>query len=65
MRVKIKSKDTTCPVYYDNVVSFFQEGQTLALLFEDGKVRNFPMIHLWYYETEMPREKTKLDSDLN
>lgn len=59
MRVKIKPKDTTSPVYYDNVLSHFLEGNTLGLLFDDGSVRNFPLVHIWYYETIQPREKTK------
>lgn len=58
MRVKIKLKDTTTPVFYENVLSHFLEGPTLALLFEDGSVRNFPLIHIWYYETKQTREKT-------
>lgn len=62
MKVKIKLKDTTTPVFYNNVLSHFLEGQTLALLFEDGSVRNFPFIHIWYYETTQPREKTEVPS---
>lgn len=64
MTVKIKCKDTTTPVYYDKVVSHFQEGNTLALLFEDGEVRNFPFMHIWYYATTQPREKTKVNKEL-
>lgn len=64
MVVKIKLKDTTTPVYYDEVVSHFTEGCTLALLFKDGSVRNFPMIHIWYYETKQPREKTKVAEEV-
>ena len=63
MTVKIKLKDTTTPVYYENVLSHFIEGCTLALLFQDGSVRNFPMIHVWYYETKQPREKTRVQED--
>lgn len=59
MRVKIKPKDSTSPVFYDNVLSHFLEGETLGLLFETGEVRNFPLMHIWYYETIQPREKTK------
>jgi hypothetical protein len=65
MVVKIKLKDTTTPVYYENVVSHFMEGPTLALLFEGGEVRNFPLIHIWYYETKQPREKTKVENELS
>lgn len=64
MTVKIKLKDTTTPIFYDKVVSHFLEGSTLALLFETGEVRNFPLIHIWYYETKQPREKTKIASEL-
>ena len=63
MTVKIKLKDTTTPVFYEKVMSHFLEGPTLALLFEDGSVRNFPLIHIWYYETKQPREKTKTPGD--
>jgi hypothetical protein len=41
------------------------EGPTLALLFEGGEVRNFPLIHIWYYETKQPREKTKVLSEID
>ena len=64
MTVKIKLKDTTTPVFYDKVISHFLEGNTLALLFEDGSVRNFPFIHIWYYETKQPRLKTKIESEI-
>jgi hypothetical protein len=64
MTVKIKLKDTTTPVYYENVVSHFQEGPTLALLFDKNIVRNFPMIHIWYYETQQGRFKTKAPSEI-
>jgi|GEM_PF-4179205 len=64
MIVKIKCKDTTTPIVYEDVVSHFQEGYTLALLFEDGSVRNFPMVHIWYYETKQPRLKTKVETEL-
>lgn len=64
MKVKIKLKDTTTPVFYQNVLSHFLEGNTLALLFEDGSVRNFPLIHIWYYETKQDRLKTKLEKEI-
>lgn len=64
MKVKIKLKDTTTPVYYNGVLSHFLEGDTLALLFEDGYVRNFPLIHIWYYETIQERERTKVLSEI-
>jgi len=59
MTVKIKLKDTTTPVFYEGVLSHFLEGNTLALLFKDNIVRNFPLIHIWYYETQQDRFRTK------
>jgi hypothetical protein len=63
MNVKIKLKDTTTPIYYEGVLSHFLEGNTLALLFEDNIVRNFPLIHIWYYETQQDRFRTKTPSE--
>lgn len=63
MTVKIKMKDTTTPIYFDEVLSHFLEGNTLALLFEDNIVRNFPMIHIFYYETQQDRVRLKTPTE--
>lgn len=63
MTVKIKLKDTTTPIYYEDVLSHFLEGPTLALLFKDNVVRNFPLTHIWYYETQQDRVRTKTPSE--
>lgn len=63
MTVKIKMKDTTSPIYFENVLSHFQEGCTLALLFKDNVVRNFPMIHIFYYETQQERVMLKTSTE--
>lgn len=65
MIVKIKLKDTTTPVYYTDVLSHFLEGDTLALLFKDNIVRNFPLVHIWYYETQQGRERTKTPDEVD
>jgi len=59
MNVKIKMKATTTPIYFEGVLSHFVEGPTLALLFENNVVRNFPMIHIFYYETQQDRARLK------
>jgi hypothetical protein len=64
MIVKIKCKDTTTPVYYERVLSHFIEGPTLALLFENNIVRNFPLVQIWYYETKQDRNRTKVPSEV-
>ncbi|AGO48361.1 hypothetical protein Phi10:1_gp020 [Cellulophaga phage phi10:1] len=63
MNVKIKMKDTTTPIYFEGVLSHFQEGCTLALLFENNVVRNFPMVHIFYYETQQERARLKTPSE--
>ena len=63
MNVKIKMKDTTSPIYFEEVLSHFLEGDTLALLFKDNIVRNFPLTHIFYYETQQERLKLKTQSE--
>jgi hypothetical protein len=63
MIVKIKMKDTTTPIYFEGVLSHFLEGNTLALLFENNVVRNFPLIHIFYYETQQDRVRVKTPSE--
>lgn len=65
MVVKIKMKDTTTPIYYENVLSHFLEGETLALLFENNIVRNFPLMHIFYYETQQERQRTKTPPEID
>ncbi len=64
MTVKIKMKDTTTPIYFEGVKSHFLEGNTLGLLFEDNIVRNFPLIHIFYYETQQDRVRLKTPSEV-
>lgn len=65
MNVKIKMKDTTTPIYFEEVLSHFIEGPTLALLFKDNVVRNFPLVHIFYYETQQERVKLKAPSEIS
>lgn len=34
--------------------TFAQEGQTLLVIFKDGRARSYPMQHLWYWEGQVP-----------
>jgi hypothetical protein len=63
MIVKIKMKDTTTPIYFEGVQSHFLEGSTLALLFDENIVRNIPLIHIFYYETQQPRTRLKTPTE--
>jgi hypothetical protein len=50
MRLRISPKDSTCKLVVEGVAAFYQEGSTLAVVFEDGSIRNYPLVHIWYYE---------------
>jgi len=58
-------KDSTTPIYFEDVQSHFLEGNTLALLFNDNIVRNFPLFHIFYYETQQARIRLKTPSEIN
>lgn len=65
MTVKIKPKGSTVPIFYENVVSYFIEEGTAVFLFEDGRARNHPFEHIWYWETVPPREKVVTPNEIN
>lgn len=47
----LSPKDTTSKIVLKDVESFYQEGRTLTVIFNLGNVRNYPLEHLWYYES--------------
>lgn len=51
MKLILSPKDSTCKVILEDVASFCQEGITLLVVFECGTARNYPLEHIWYYET--------------
>ena len=51
MRLILSPKDNLSKITLDNVVTFALEGETLLVVFEGGRTRNYPLIHLWYYES--------------
>ena len=57
MKLILSPKDTIHKINLDNVISFCQEGQTLMVVFEDGRTRNYPLIHLWYYQSNVENHK--------
>lgn len=42
----------------ENVSGFALEGETLLVVFEGGRTRNYPLQHLWYYESHTEYHKT-------
>lgn len=47
----LSPKDTTSKITLNDVESFYQEGRTLTVIFKHGNIRNYPLEHLWYYES--------------
>ena len=54
MNLILSPKDNINKMTVKNVETFALEGNTLLVVFEDGRTRNYPLIHLWYYESTVP-----------
>ena len=59
MELILSAKDNVNKLVLFNVETFALEGATLLVVFEDGRTRNFPLMHLWYYESKMPAVRSK------
>ncbi len=57
MKVTISPKDTTSKITMD-VDFYWQEGNCLCVRFKDGRIRMYPMCHIWYLEIGGVNEKT-------
>ena len=38
---------------HEDVSTFALEGETLLVVFTSGRTRNYPLMHLWYYESHV------------
>ena len=54
MRLIISPKDNINKITLENVETFAIEGSTLLVVYNDGRCRNYPMCHLWYWESSVP-----------
>ena len=54
MNLILSPKDNINKLTVKNVETFALEGNTLLVVFEDGRTRNYPLFHLWYYEATVP-----------
>jgi hypothetical protein len=57
MRLILSPKDTVGKIILESVSSFALEGGTLMVVFESGRIRNYPLLHLWYYESHAQYHK--------
>ena len=54
MKLILSPKDNINKIELKDVETYCQEGCTLLVIYKDGRARNYPMIHLWYWEGEVP-----------
>lgn len=57
MKLILSPKDNLNKITLEEVKTFALEGETLLVVFESGKTRNYPLIHLWYYESHVNNHK--------
>ena len=58
MNLTLSPKDNLNKLVLENVSTFAVEGPTLLVVFENGKTRNYPLEHLWYYESHVDNHIT-------
>jgi hypothetical protein len=58
MKLILSPKDNLGKITLEGVSTFALEGETLLVVFENGRTRNYPLVHLWYYESHVSYHKT-------
>jgi len=53
MNLLLSPKDNLNKIILSDVETFALEGDTLLVVFDNGRTRNYPLIHLWYYESHV------------
>lgn len=59
MELILSPKDNINKLVLWDVETFCLEGNTLLVVFANGGTRNYPLMHLWYYEAKVPDKRTK------
>ena len=59
MKLILSPKDNVNKITLDDVETFALEGETLLVVFTDGVTRNYPLIHLWYYQSRLSVDRSK------
>ena len=57
MKLTLSPKDNLNKITLDSVATFALEGETLLVVFQNGVTRNYPLIHLWYYQSSVVNHK--------
>lgn len=67
MELILSPNDNLNKIRLRSVETFCVEGPTLCVIFKDGRTRNYPMEHLWYYQSDVSNhsvDKTYKSSEL-
>jgi len=59
MKLILSPRDTLTKIELQGVETFCMEANTLLVIFTNGHSRNYPYIHLWYWESEVPAGKNR------
>ncbi len=60
MNLILSPKDNGNKLLLKGVETFMPEGPTLGVVFSDGRRRNFPLEHLWWYGPDtVNKERSK------
>ena len=59
MKLLLSPKDNLGKIILESVSSFALEGDTLLVVFQSGRTRNYPLMHLWYYESHVDFHTTQ------
>lgn len=57
MKLILSPKDNLGKIVLEDVSGFALEGETLLVIFNSGRTRNYPLVHLWYYESHTAYHK--------
>jgi len=57
MQLVLSLKGNIDKITLENVQCFGDEAQTLLVVFEGGRIRNYPLMHLWYWESHVDDHK--------
>lgn len=57
MKLILSAKDTICKCVLEDVRNFNLEKDTLLVVFNNGETRNYPLQHLWYYQSHVDNHR--------
>jgi len=59
MELILSAKGDLSKLKLDDVELVLEHKNTLTVIFNDGRARSYPLMHLWYWEQQMPEARSK------